>query len=401
MDQEMIKKIDEISSLEEAEELRKQIEASKQVEKTDLGELLQEEQKKDDSQISKEEERSLINSTEDKKVEERSLSTIKIKEEEKMNEEKKSVNVFATPEYRTAWAKKLMGYKESEFSKEEIRALGDAITTTSPDFIASGESTQGINNGGLFIPTDVRLEMLKLLEEVSPFLRDVRKIAVASNINFPYLNEADDAEWYAELEETKNEGVEFNKITLTGHELAKQIVITWKLEKMAVEEFINFIKTELTHKMGRALATAVLYGDGDEKPTGAVHSLTPVTGEEAIAAMITNYKNLKREMRVGAKTYISSSVAIDIVGYKDNNGNYPYLMGLDKIALFAIEIDPFLVDGDILTGNPKNYILNTVEGLSVNKESKATQRRNIYSIYAIYDGKPYPEAFSLANIEKI
>jgi len=42
----------------------------------------------------------------------------------------------------------------------------------------------------------------------------------------------------------KNEGQEYRSLQLTGWELAKDIVITWKLEAMAVESFISFLMKE-------------------------------------------------------------------------------------------------------------------------------------------------------------
>ena len=84
---------------------------------------------------------------------------------------------------------------------------------------------------------------------------------VKGNVDLPYLFEADDAEWYAETTETKNEGAEYKNLQLTGWELAKDIVITWKLEEMAVESFIKFIIDELHNKMGKTLINAVIYGD--------------------------------------------------------------------------------------------------------------------------------------------
>ena len=185
---------------------------------------------------------------------------------------------------------------------------------------------------------------------------------------------------------------------LTSHELAKQIEITWKLEAMSVDEFVNFITKELAIKMGRALATAVLYGTGNNQPTGALHQLTAITGTEVIEAMINAYASLKSEMKINAKVYLSSALAVKVVGFKDANGNYPYLNGLNKTALFDIEVDPFLKDEDLIAGNPENYILNTVENISINRETKVTQRRNIYSTYAMYDGKPYPNAFAKGAI---
>lgn len=382
--EELLKKLDAAKTEEELKEIRSQLESLNNVE----------EQKK--QLISEIEERDLVRNTQNE------IETRKFVKVDEMNDkkdekaEKRSLaEILKSPEYRTAWAKTLLNRKLDE---KEKRALGDAVTTTATEYTASAAETQGINNGGLFIPTDVRTDMLRIIEETSPFLRDVRKLAVSANIDMPYLNAADDAEWYAELEDTKNEGAEYKSLSLTGHELAKQVEITWKLEAMAVEEFIAFITKELANKMARALATAVLYGDGDKKPTGALKDATKVTGTEVIETMINTYAQLPSEMKVGAKAYLSSALAIQVVGFKDNNGNYPYLQGLNKTALFEVEVDPFLKDEDMIVGNPQNYVLNTVQQISVNQEKKITQRRTTYSTYAIYDGKPYPKAFNKGNV---
>lgn len=381
--EELLKKLDSAKTKGELEEIRSQ-----------LDNLEVEEKKK--QLISEIEERELVRNTQNE-VETRKFVKVDNmnNEKEKKSEKRSLAEILKSPEYRTAWAKTLLNRK---LDKQEERALGDAVTTTATEYTASAAETQGINNGGLFIPTDVRTDMLRIIEETSPFLRDVRKLAVSANIDMPYLNAADDAEWYAELEDTKNEGAEYKSLSLTGHELAKQVEITWKLEAMAVEEFIAFITKELANKMARALATAVLYGDGDKKPTGALKDATKVTGTEVIETMINTYAQLPSEMKVGAKAYLSSALAIQVVGFKDNNGNYPYLQGLDKTALFKVEVDPFLKDEDMIVGNPQNYVLNTVQQISVNQEKKITQRRTTYSTYAIYDGKPYPKAFNKGNV---
>lgn len=393
--EEFLKKIDEAKTMEEVRELRSKMDAINE------NNSVEEKEKTNDitteKNISKEEERNLIRETDNKQIERRNFVKADIKKEEQsVKEEKRSLkDILKSEEYRSGWAKSLMGISLTE---EETRALGDAIATTSTSFIASTADTQGINNGGLFIPTEVRMDMLNIIDETSPFLRDIRKIAVNSNVEMPYLSAADDAQWYAELEDTKNETNDYKSIKLTSHELAKQIEITWKLEAMSVDEFVNFITKELAIKMGRALATAVLYGTGNNQPTGALHQLTAITGTEVIEAMINAYASLKSEMKINAKVYLSSALAVKVVGFKDANGNYPYLNGLNKTALFDIEVDPFLKDEDLIAGNPENYILNTVENISINRETKVTQRRNIYSTYAMYDGKPYPNAFAKGAI---
>lgn len=368
-------------------------------------EEIEEKQKED---ITKEEERQLLTKStlsqlkkDTENLEKRSL---KVREDgEPMEKEQKRTlaQVLESPEYRTAWAKKLMGRPEKDFTEEEKRALGDAITTTDTEFVASAAETQGINNGGLFIPKSVRSDIMEIITDSSPIYRDVRKLNVAGNIELPYLDEADDAEWYTELKETKNEGQKYANLQLTGWELAKDVEITWKLEQMAVDSFIPFIVEELAAKMGIALVNAIIYGDGVNKPRGITKDLTAIKeGETPIDRIIAAYKSLSKEARRGAKTYISTNVNIDICGYKDNNGNYPFLQGLATNKLTPVEVDPYLKDDDIISGNMRNYILNEVTPVRVDKESKIKPRRIVYGGYAIYDGVARPEYFAYSQKSK-
>ena len=368
-------------------------------------EEIEEKQKED---ITKEEERQLLTKStlsqlkkDTENLEKRSLKVREDGEPMEKGQKRTLAQVLESPEYRTAWAKKLMGRPEKDFTEEEKRALGDAITTTDTEFVASAAETQGINNGGLFIPKSVRSDIMEIITDSSPIYRDVRKLNVAGNIELPYLDEADDAEWYTELKETKNEGQKYANLQLTGWELAKDVEITWKLEQMAVDSFIPFIVEELAAKMGIALVNAIIYGDGVNKPRGITKDLTAIKeGETPIDRIIAAYKSLSKEARRGAKTYISTNVNIDICGYKDNNGNYPFLQGLATNKLTPVEVDPYLKDDDIISGNMRNYILNEVTPVRVDKESKIKPRRIVYGGYAIYDGVARPEYFAYSQKSK-
>lgn len=389
---ELLNKIAEAKTQEEIAELRSEVEAiNKEVPE-------QEEVKTEEKseEISKEEERSLIADTQELEQRNKEVSNLrKIGGNEMEKEERKFTT--ASPEYRSAWAKTLMGVKLEE---TEERALGDAIGTTSTTFVEATSNANGINNLGLLIPDSVRLDWLKIAEKASPIYRDIRKMNVPGNVDFPYLFGADDAEWYAETTTTKNEGQEYKNIKLTGHELAKAIEITWKAEAMTVEGFISFLLDELNEKMNKALINAVIYGDGSAKPTGITNGLTAKENANAIDLIKECLGDLSVENRVGAKVYVASDVADDIAFCKDNNGNYPYLVaGLGRAGGATIEADPFLSAGDIVVGNAQNYILNFNEGLRVDKEVKVQPRRVIYGGYLIADGNKKPGAFVYGKVK--
>lgn len=384
---------------EELEARMAEIEADKEVQEEVVEETTEkpaeevvEETTQKEGEITPEEERSLLKDTQN--LEERSVKDLTQVERRGITMEERKFTI-ADKEYRSAWAKKLMGLPENRFTADEKRALGDAVTTTATTYVASTADTQGINNGGLFIPTEVRMEIMELIDQMSPFYRDIRKLQVNGNVDLPYLFSADDANWYTELTDTKNEGAEYRNLQLTGWELAKDVVVTWKLEEMAVESFITFIIEELAHKMGVALINAVIYGDGQNKPTGVLNGLTAVTtGATPVDNIIATYESLSEEARRGAKVYVSTAVKIKMVGYKDENGNYPFLQGINGTDLFAIETEPFLSGNDIIVGNPRYYILNEVTPTRVEWERTVQGRKTTYGGYGIFDGKAKPGAFA-------
>ena len=387
---ELQNKIVEAKTQEEIAELRSEVEAiNKEVPE-------QEEVKTEEKseEISQEEERSLIADTQELEKRNKEVSNLrKIGGNEEMEERKFTT---ASPEYRSAWAKTLMGVKLDE---TEERALGDALGTTATEFVASTEGAQGINNMGLLIPDSVRMDWMKIAQEQSPIYRDITKLNVNGNIDLPYFFAGDEAEWYVETTATKNEGQEYRNLKLTGHELAKAIEITWKAEAMTVEGFISFLLQELNKKMNTALINAVIYGDGADKPTGITKGLEAKSDSNAIDLMKTLLGSLSNEDRVGAKVYVANDVADGIAFYKDQNGNYPYLVaGLGKANGTTIEADPFLKAGDVVVGNGANYILNFNEALRVDREVKVQPRRVVYGGYLIADGNKKPKAFAYGKV---
>lgn len=381
--------VEEIEALKE--EFRNKPEEEEKVEEPKVEEPKveepQEEPKKEE--VTEEEERSLMAGVQAEDITNLKKISGGI---EKMEEKKFDLK---SPEYRSAWAKKVMGLSDDKFTEDEKRALGDAVTTTATTYVASTADVQGINNGGLFIPESVRMELMEIIEQMSPWFRDIRKLSVNGNVDLPYLYAADDANWYAELNDTVNEGAEYKSLQLTGWELAKDIVITWKAEEMAVESFISFILEELAHKMGVALITATIYGNGSNKPTGVLNGLNAVTdGETPIDNIIATYESLDQEARRGAKVYVSTAVKIAMIGYKDENGNYPFLQGINGTDLFTIETEPFLNNNDVIVGNPRYYILNTNTPMRIDRESTVKGRKVTYGAYGIYDGKAKPGAFA-------
>lgn len=387
---ELRNKINDAKSEEELEELRKQAEE------------LNKEVPSEEKEITHEEERRLIADTESleqRKVE--IVGTLAKREERKMKEFTK-FNVLKSEEYRSAWAKRLMCKDESEFTEDEKRALGVALTTTATTYTAPSAGADGVNNGGLFIPETVSMEILKDVELESPFLRDIAKTYVRGLITFPYKKQGSGAEWVAEGTDNNLESDEWATLTFIQMELSKTIRITWKLEAMAVEDFINYIVEEVAREMRESLAAKPFYGNGTNEIAGITLTGNNIDAEyestvnplDAIKAAI---EKLPIRRKAGAKIYLSESMATEIAFMKDTNGTYlnnPVNgVALNSIARYPVEVDPYLKDGDFIIGNARWYKMNFNENLSVSKDVIGRSRVNDYTGYCVVGGAPVPNSF--------
>lgn len=390
---ELRKKINEAKTEKELEELRKQAE--------ELNKEVPSEE--NNGTISHEEERALIadtNNLEQRKVE--ITNIISERKEEKMEKKFTRANVLKSEEYRSAWAKKLMCKSEKDFTEDEKRALGVALTTTATTYTEPSSGADGVNNGGLFIPETVSMEILKEIELESPFLRDVAKTYIKGLISFPYKESGSGAEWGTEGTDNKLESDKWAELTFAQMELTKTIRITWKLEAMAVEDFINYIVGEVSREMREELADKPFYGTGVKEIAGISLSgnnidaeyESTVTSLEAIKAGLTK---LPKRKRARAKIYIAEDLALDIAFLKDDNGMYinnPVNgVGLESIAKYRVEVDPFLKDGDFVIGNARWYKMNFNENLSVSKDIIGRSRVNDYTGYCVVGGAPVPNSF--------
>lgn len=304
--------------------------------------------------------------------------------------------------YESAWAKHLMG---EELNRDEQQAFAKINNI-------SNEFSHRTTNTPTLIPETVIAGIEELMEEEYPLLADVRRFNVKGHLimNRHESIEAGDASWYTEDVRVADEENKFNQFTLTGHELAKAVTVSWKMKAMAVDEFIPFIQREIASRMGVALATAIAHGSGTNEPTGIVTHL-----ENEATDQIIDYDELQYENLTNAVSKIHSSLLGGVAIYanngtvwntlanlKDNEGRPLFIPdvtagGVGRIFGYTVKVDGSLQDGEILFANAeKGYILNTNEPMRMVTEDHAKPRETDYVAYAIYDGDVYePLAFSL------
>lgn len=308
---------------------------------------------------------------------------------EKHEPEKRSLEEWLkSKEYRSAFAKTLMGKRLTEPEKRSIKA----VMTTATEFTEGVDSgTEGVSNGGILIPTDLDLQLMQRLELISPIFRDINKTEFEGVKKFPYVKGRRKAKRYGSTKETTENDdsqIEFGELVLQEAEISPTIPVTWKLEAMTVDAFYTYFLDELTKQVARSLIDGVIYGTGEDDMEGVTVCAKKVEYEGTILAAIeANIGVLSPEDKVGAKIYLSTTAAEALQFSKDIDGRYifPISGGLPKnLAGYAVESDPYLENGDIVFGNlGANARLNIIEKMSITMEKKGRQRRTEYTAYEL------------------
>lgn len=316
-------------------------------------------------------------------------------------------NVLASKEYRSFWAKSLMGLPLTEAEK---RAGDQSLTTTSESYTAfvSG-STDGVNNGGLFIPEEVMMELMNRMELASPFFRDIPKTEVAGLVKFPYRKSGSGASEQTEGVAGDDGQVQWGELTLTTLEVSETIRVTWKLEAMSVDSFIDYIIDELAMAIPEKIANEIFYGDGSGSISGISKAGNFIDGEYTIGEAEGNVADIFEALeegiklledprkRLGAKIYVAQDIMDALSFARDSEGRFMHNpingVGIKSLSKYDIEEDPFLDDGDFVIGNPRYFRFNWNEGLSITKDISGRNRINDYTGYAVVSGAPQPSSF--------
>lgn len=301
--------------------------------------------------------------------------------------------ILASPEYRTAWAKRMMQRPDSAFTQAERRALGAVLTTTATEPVTATESVNGVNNGGLHIPTSVMDSFLHEVALLSPVFNDINSVHVAGYISLPYKKKVSAAK--ARKEGVANTDAEFvwADVKITLAEISATVRVTWRLESMSPDSFITYLVNELVSDHGEQLIEQFVYGTGADNDTKGITKHEVIDGSYAADANILDVieaglKKMTPRAKSGAKIYLSTDLAESVTFAKDGNGAYVLSpinsTGVNSVARYPVEVDPYLHEGDFIIGALKrNTLAQFAEDISVTKDVNGKERINDYTSYSL------------------
>ncbi len=321
--------------------------------------------------------------------------------------------------YENAWAKFMQG---NRLEGEEL----EIFNKVNKEFNNNNAYTHTTTGTPTLIPETVVKGIWARAEEMYPFLADVKKYNVRGTlvINKHTAIDAGDAAWYDESPPTADEKNAFGQLTLTGCELSKAITVTWKLRSMATEEFIPYIKNELGKRVGVAMGTAVLKGQGQQgqlgaEPLGVETALLAESGtpqvvtydfDDATTAVPLTYAKVTEAISKVHSSYLNgcafyannATIWTQLANITDENGRPIFIPdttagGVGRMLGFVVKADAGVTANNIVFGNPgEGYVFNTNEPMSLATEEHVKARTVDYVAYAIVDGAPLDtKAFAL------
>jgi len=354
--------------------------------------------------------RNQINATELKlKEAQERAKTVKQGENIKMENRE---NVNEKVNIRTAFAKHILFESthraDAKLTDAEKRALGVASTTTSETFVEATADVDGINNGGVFIPQEVMLDILREEELESPIYRDIVTTAIKGKVKFPYRISKTGAKTKAELSPTENENVEWGILNAATGNYTDSIVITFEEEAMAIAEFTDYLISLIGESMRELLINDYIYGTGTNDHvfgiTNKAIASTYAASDDVTTVIENAIAKLPVKKRAGAKVYLAANLFDKMTFAKDKNGAYllPVLNGggLTKFSSFTAEMDANLKEGDFIIGNvSKNYKANINKQMEIGLDVSNRNRIKTYTTHMMVTAAPVPNSFVYGKVQ--
>lgn len=266
--------------------------------------------------------------------------------------------------------------------------------------------THNTTNTEIVIPETVIGGIIDTMKELHPILADVVPTRIKGTVKYVKRTgiSAGDADYYDEATPTADEENKFGELTLNGKELSKAVTVTWKLQAMAVADFIPFIQRELGERMGVAKAKAFVKGKGDAKyPQGVV---TAIEAEASTPQKVSykadglTYKDITAAMAKiksgyvsGAKIYANNATVWgSLANLLDGQGRPLFIPdvttgGVGRIFGIPVMEEDAMGDGEILIGNmAAGYKENISEDMKLVTENHAKARTTDFVGYEVHDG---------------
>jgi len=299
--------------------------------------------------------------------------------------------ILDTPEYRSAYLKRLQG---KELNEVEKRAL-----------------TTAAGSAGAAVPTTTLNRIIDKLRQTSALFPRITVSYVPGNLSIVVANAKNAAAWKTEGNDGTPTDDTVVNVQLAGYELIKLVEISAAAEAMTIDAFEAYIASEIGRRLAIAIENAILNGNGGGEPTGILSGITWDTTNsttwtasstigydnlvDGLALLPTLYHNnavfvMNRKMLFGGIRKIKTDDKQPIFTYNPQDAARNSILG------YPVIVDDYMPDDTILLGDFSYYYMNFAKSpeISVSREAAFKSGKITYRGLAVADGKPaLAEAF--------
>lgn len=315
-----------------------------------------------------------------------------------LNQTATETNSHSTPEYRSAFFKRLL---DKDLTETEQRVFTAAQAEKRADAFNT------LTNSAAVVPDRTLNEIVKQARNTNGLFNEIRMFSIPANLSVPVGTPVDPASWHVEGAAVERGNVTATAVTFGAYELIKVLSVSAAVKRMELSAFESYMTQELRNSIADAIGAAIVSGDGSGKPVGILSgvtwnnknsmSTTALTADNVLALIAM----LPASYAGGAKFAMSTATLFgSVYPLKDGSGAYLFTDaqtgGRHRLFGFEIVIDDNIPAGTILFGNFKYYGVNVPEGVAVemSRESGFTSGLIDYRAICIADGKPIvPGAF--------
>ena len=296
---------------------------------------------------------------------------------------------LASPEYRSAYLKRLQGKELNEIEKR-------ALTTAA-------------NSAGAAVPTQTLNKIIDKMRQTSALFPRINVSYVPGNLSIVVANAKNAASWKAEGDDGTPADDTVVNIQLTGYELIKLVEISAAAEAMTIDAFEQYITSEIGRQMAIAVENAILNGFGTGEPTGILAGITWDANNSHSYATAISYDDIVDGLALLPTMYHQNAVFVmnrkmlfsGIRKIKAQDGQPIFTYNpQDRAAMtilgYPVILDDYMPDDTILLGDLSYYYMNFAKAptIDVSREAGFKSGKVTYRGLAVADGKPaLAEAF--------
>lgn len=269
-------------------------------------------------------------------------------------------------EYRSAFLHHLRGEDMSDVERRAFTFL--TTNTTAP------------------LPTVMLNRIIDLIGEAHPIVADVYPLNSGASISIPVAKSITaDAGQTAEGEDANELEIKFENVELSGNDYTANVEMSYKMAAMAIPAFEDYLISQIAERIGAKLAVGIV-ATIKTKMNAANKIQTGVT----YANICAGFGELKR---VGTVVVYGTRKGVynKLVGMVDSNKRPIFQNSITEGAAGAllgatIKFEDAIGDTELLIGDPKKYLQNTVVPVLIESDKDLKKHKYIYSGYTCQEG---------------